>query len=383
MSAWPGKFVIGLTGNIATGKSVVRRMLEHAGAFGIDADWLSHRAIEQDAPGYEPVVRAFGRYLLDADGQIDRSKLGNVVFSDPQALKLLESIVHPIVRQGVDYLARHSKHQVLVIEAIKLLESPLRETCDVIWVVTTDEVQQLTRLKKKRGYTEDEARQRMAMQSSQTEKVAHAHTVIDNSGSIEETWAQVKSAWSEQFPHPVDSMTPARLSGSITRGLASGLQVTRARPAQAADIAEFVASSNGATPLKNSDEVMNAFGEKAFLLLRGEDGLKALLGWKVENLVARVDDIYLRKGLSLTDHLPFLITEVEEASKELQCEIVLIFPARDLGESRDLWRLLGYEEKSPDDLTVGAWREAAIESNREGHVMFFKQLRAERVLRPI
>jgi dephospho-CoA kinase len=94
MSAWPGKYVIGLTGNIATGKSVVRKMLEHLGAYGIDADALGHRAMAKGAPGYKPIVKTFGEWILGPDGQINRSRLGKIVFSDPEALAALESILH-------------------------------------------------------------------------------------------------------------------------------------------------------------------------------------------------------------------------------------------------------------------------------------------------
>jgi dephospho-CoA kinase len=86
VSNWPGKYVIGLTGNIATGKSVVRRMLEHLGAYTIDADALSHRVISKGAPGYQPVLEAFGKWLLDKDEQINRAKLGTLVFADKEAL---------------------------------------------------------------------------------------------------------------------------------------------------------------------------------------------------------------------------------------------------------------------------------------------------------
>ncbi|UYN91644.1 MAG: dephospho-CoA kinase [Anaerolineales bacterium] len=382
MSAWPGKFVIGLTGNIATGKSVVRRMLEHAGAFGIDADALSHRAIEQNGPGYAAVVQSFGKYILKADGEIDRKKLGQIVFSDPQALKLLEGIIHPIVREGVAHLARLSPHQVIVIEAIKLLESPLREACDVIWVVTADEAVQLARLKQKRGMDLDEARKRMANQSSQAEKAAQADTVIDNSASIEQTWQQVKDAWRKLFPQATGETLPTRLRGAVTAGLANGMQVMRARPRQAEDIAGFINANNGTGKLQPS-QVVNAFGEKAFLLLHTLDGLKALLGWKVENLVARVDDFYLERGLLHGEYVPFLVSEVEQASRELQCEVILLFVAPALAAQRDLWLGLGYEERLPSELSVGAWQEAAQESATTGSVMLFKQLRADRVLRPI
>ena len=171
MSNWPGKYVIGLTGNIATGKSVVRKMLEHMGAYGIDADALGHRAITKGAPGYQPVVDTFGKWVLASDGQIDRSKLGRLVFSNPEALTTLEDIVHPLVHQAVDVLARRSKQKVIVIEAIKLLESGLRNYCDMIWVTDANEKNQLQRLIKKRNMSKDAAIERIHAQSAQSIKV--------------------------------------------------------------------------------------------------------------------------------------------------------------------------------------------------------------------
>src|SRR5512138_1536032 len=103
---WPGKTVIGLTGNIATGKSIVRRMLEHLGAFGIDADGLAHRAMSPGAPAFQPIVDTFGKWIVGPDGQIDREKLGNIVFADPAALKQLEAITHPLISQVIDLLIK-------------------------------------------------------------------------------------------------------------------------------------------------------------------------------------------------------------------------------------------------------------------------------------
>ncbi len=195
MSAWPGKYVIGLTGNIATGKSVVRKMLEHLGACGIDADALAHRAIAKDAPGYRPVIEAFGQWIVALDGQIDRSRLGQVVFSDGEALARLESIVHPLVRQAVDILIRRSKQAVIVVEAIKLLESPLRTACDSIWVTTAPLEIQVSRLMEKRGLSLEEALRRITAQSTQEAKIHAADVVIQNAGSLDETWHQVVTAW--------------------------------------------------------------------------------------------------------------------------------------------------------------------------------------------
>ena len=109
MSRWPGKYVIGLTGNIATGKSVVRKMLEHLGGYGIDADALAHRAMAKGAPGYPLVLKTFGEWILDEEGQIDRVLLAKIAFSDPQALERLETIVHPLVAHAVDLLIRRAK----------------------------------------------------------------------------------------------------------------------------------------------------------------------------------------------------------------------------------------------------------------------------------
>src|SRR6266498_4979287 len=115
VSNWPGKYVIGLTGNIATGKSVVRRMLEHLGAYTIDADALSHRVISKGAPGYQPVLETFGKWLLDKDGQVDRNKLGRLVFADGTALTQLEGIVHPYVEQAINLLVKRATQKVIVI----------------------------------------------------------------------------------------------------------------------------------------------------------------------------------------------------------------------------------------------------------------------------
>jgi len=382
LSKWPKKFVIGLTGNIATGKSVVRRMLEHVGAFGIDADSLGHRAIQPGAPGYQAAVNAFGRYILKEDGQIDRGKLGQIVFSDLKALRLLESIVHPVVREAIDHLVKRSKSRVIVIEAIKLLESPLREACDVIWVTTADMGLQLSRLKRQRGMDQAEAERRIAAQSPQAEKVTQADTVIENSGTIEETWDQVRVAWKHLFPQPNDDTAPIHVPEGKVREYA-GMQVSRARPREAGAIAVFISGVKGGKSPVTREQIMDSFGDKAYLLLHDKEGLKGVLGWKVENLVARVDDLYLLPSLTLAEALPFLIAEMEEASGELQCEIALLFVEPQLATERALWSLLGYEERLPVELTVGAWTEAALESAQRGTVMLFKQLRADRVLRPI
>lgn len=377
MSAWPGKFVIGLTGNIATGKSVVRRMLEHLGAYGIDADALGHRAIAQGAPGYQSVLDTFGKWILGPDGQVDRNKLARVVFADAEALSLLEGIVHPLVEQAIDVLIRRSNQRVIVIEAIKLLESGLHKKCDSVWVTHAMQEIQLVRLMKKRGMTELVARQRILAQPSQGEKISAANVVIRNDGSFEDTWKRVVVAWQELFP--------AADTGPLRAVKAAGgeLAVQRARPRQASDIAALITRLTGGKRKLEREDIMAAFGEKAYLLLNLGDRTVGLMGWQVENLVARTDEVYIDPTIPYNEALRALTEEVERASRELQCEIALMFLPPDLAHWREIWNNLGYQERTIQSLKVRAWEEAAEETMPAGSTMFFKQLRRDRVLRPV
>jgi dephospho-CoA kinase len=376
MSAWPGKFIIGLTGNIATGKSVVRKMLEHLGAYGIDADALAHRATAKGAPGYKPVVDTFGSWILASDGQIDRAKLGRIVFSDPEALAQLEAIVHPLVEQAVDILIRRATQPVIVIEAIKLMESGLRGRTDSLWVTYAPQEVQIARLTSKRGMPPAAALQRIQAQPPQELKTAAAHVVIQNTGSFEDTWRQVAAAWQEIFPSADTEVEESAAAQGEVR-------VQRARPKAAAEIAELITRlSEGRRKLTRSD-VMAAFGEKAFLLLTIEGKPFGIVGWKVENLVARTDDVYLDRSLDPAKSLKALMDEVEHTSRELQCEASLLFLPVHLARMDGLIKSLGYQPRTIHSLGVRAWQEAAVETKAPDTVMLFKQLRQDRVLRPV
>ncbi len=376
MSAWPGKYVIGLTGNIATGKSVVRKMLEHLGAYGIDADALGHRAIARGAPGYQQVLDTFGNWILGLDEQIDRAKLARVVFASPDALARLETIVHPLVGQAVDILARRSTQNVIVIEAIKLLESPLRQVCDAIWVTHTPPEIQVTRLMQKRGMDQATAQGRVQVQAAQEEKIAAADVVIRNQGTFEDTWRQVNTAWRERFPSvEARPARPVAAKGELT--------VEKAGPHQAADIAAFLNRMSAGGRRLSSEDIMAAFGEKAFLFLKLDGRPVGLLGWQVENLVARTNDVYLDSSVSLFEGMRMMLKEVESTSRDLQCEVSLLFLPPHLTQQIDIWRTLGYEPRTVHSLGVRAWQEAAQETLSGGESMFFKQLRKDRVLRPV
>ena len=379
MSSWPGKFVIGLTGNIATGKSVVRKILEHLGAYGIDADALGHRAITKDAPGYQAVIKTFGKWILTNDEQIDRSKLGRLVFSNPEALATLEDIVHPLVRNAVEILANRATQKVIVVEAIKLLESELRNFCDTIWVTDTSESIRIKRLVEKRKMSYQDAIERIHAQSAQEIKLKAADIVINNNKSFEDTWKQVASAWKVAVPVPSTEEEPTPTS-TILDGQ---LSVRRARPKEAQEIADFINRTSRGRRHLNRDDIMAAFGEKAFLFLLRGNTIVGLLGWQVENLVARVDDFYMKKDISPLDAMTAMTNEVEKASKELQCEAALLFLPPRLAQHQTIWQALDYRPRTIKDLGVRAWQDAALESMPAGTVLMFKQLRVDRVLRPV
>jgi dephospho-CoA kinase len=377
LSRWPGKYVIGLTGNIATGKSVVRKMLEHLGAYGIDADALAHRAMAKSAPGYPLIIETFGNWILDDEEQIDRNRLAKIVFSDSEALRRLEAIVHPLVEHAVDLLIRRAKQTVVIIEAIKLLETQLAAGSDAIWVVNAPESLQISRLMHKRELSESAAKQRITTQQPQAQKLQSANVVIQNDGSFDHTWDQVQTAWTK-LPTPIEPLLPppppAR-PGQIT--------VRRGKPQDADEIARFITRVSHGRRRMTRQDVMAMFGEKAYLMIERDNQLAGVTGWQVENLVTRIDEIYFEPGLPLDKTIPALMDTVEKASVELQSEASLLFLPPVLAQHVGTWRSVGYRPQTIQGLGVRAWQEAAIESMPRGASLWFKRLREDRVLRPL
>ena len=189
-------FVIGLTGSIGCGKSYVLRTLMRLGAEGIDADKVAHEVMAPGAGAYEPIIAAFGREVLGADGAIDRAKLGGRVFGDPAALAQLEGIVHPAVYAETKRRVEDSHAPAVAIEAIKLLEAGLSVgLCDEVWVVVCSEAEQLDRLARSRGMTADEVRRRRSHQMPPEQMAERADRIIRTDGTLEDTAAEVLRLW--------------------------------------------------------------------------------------------------------------------------------------------------------------------------------------------
>ncbi len=195
----PRRTLIGLTGNIATGKSAVARMLASLGAAVIDADRVAHEVMEPGGAAYAAVVDAFGPEILNPGGTVDRRRLGDIVFRDPAALARLEAAVHPAVLLEVGRRIAAAEAGVVLVEAIKLIEAGMHRAYDALWVVTAPRKVQIERLVRERGMTHDEATLRVDAQPPQEEKAALADRVLVNDGTLAQLRARVEAAW-EQLP---------------------------------------------------------------------------------------------------------------------------------------------------------------------------------------
>jgi len=285
--------------------------------------------------------------------------------------------VHPLVGQAVDILIRRSSQSVIVIEAIKLIESGLARKCDTLWVTFTPQELQLARLMQKRNMTEALARQRINAQPLQEKKTAVANVVIHNDGSFEDTWGQVTEAWNKIFP-----VAEVEVS-QVVETVAGEVSVERARPKDAEKVARLITQLTGGKIRMTRNDVMAAFGEKAFMLLQMNGQNVGVAGWQVENLVARTTEFFIDPAVPAEKGLKTLMDEVERASGDLQCEASLLFLPPNLAALQGTWKQLGYEPRTPQSLGVQAWTDAAIESAQPNTTLFFKQLRQDRVLRPI
>jgi dephospho-CoA kinase len=193
-------FLIGLTGNIATGKSVLARMLEALGARTIDADKVAHQVMAPGGPAYAVVVNAFGSQIVADDGTIDRGKLADIVFRDPDALRRLEAIVHPPTVAEVERRIAEARASVVLVEAIKLIEAGMHRAYDELWVVMAPRWLQIERLMMHRDMSKGEATRRVDAQSPQEEKAALADRVFVNDGSLDDLRREVVAAWEEIAP---------------------------------------------------------------------------------------------------------------------------------------------------------------------------------------
>jgi dephospho-CoA kinase len=190
--------VIGLTGGIGSGKSTVAQFLEELGATVLSVDKVGHEALKTGGEAWQQLVNEFGKSILTVSGDIDRAKLGKLVFSNPKARMRLNHITHPIIYNMVNAHLEKFRRQgvrIAVLEIPLLLETGLTGQVDEIWVAVAPEASVLDRLSSRTGYSEDDARARIHAQLSNEERIKHADVVIDTDCSLEELKARVTVLW--------------------------------------------------------------------------------------------------------------------------------------------------------------------------------------------
>ncbi len=209
---------VGLTGGVASGKSTVAAVLRELGAVVVDADVLAREVVEPGTPGLEAVVAEFGPEVLTPDGALDRARLGAIVFADADRRSSLEAIVHPRVRARAAEIEDATPPGVLVVHDIPLLvETGQAGDFDAVLVVDVPEDLQLRRALRDRGWSEGEARSRMAAQATREDRLAVATHVIDNSGTLEDLRRRVTEVFGElggkpASPYAARSGSPRRRS---------------------------------------------------------------------------------------------------------------------------------------------------------------------------
>lgn len=184
--------VVAVTGTIASGKSLVGRVLEEHGQLVIDTDKVVHDIYASDAELQNDLEQLFGKEILDDSGSIDRARLGAIVFNDQKKRAELESLIHPAVLRQCEKLVSKANREVVFILVPLLFEAGLEKHWDEVWTVITDEPILRQRLKTRNGLSDDEIQKRLDAQLSQEEKAARANHVINNSGTKEQTGEQVK-----------------------------------------------------------------------------------------------------------------------------------------------------------------------------------------------
>ena len=190
--------VIGLTGGIATGKSEASRILEELGASLINADLIGHEAYKQGSVGWESVVQSFGKGILDESNEIDRTKLGTIVFADKDQLEILNGIMHPIMEQLVDERIHEFKAMglhVIIVEAALMFEAGWDKLVDIVLVTDAPQEIVVERLLQRNGFDKDESEKRITSQMARHLRLGKADLVLTNNGDLNDFKNGILNAW--------------------------------------------------------------------------------------------------------------------------------------------------------------------------------------------
>lgn len=193
--------LIGLTGGIASGKTLVAGEMKRLGAFVVDADAIARRVVEQGCPAYRDIVVEFGEGILNADKGVNRKALAKIIFHDAARRAALNKITHPRIREAiwkeVEDIRKQNKDAVIVVDAALLIENRLDEEMDVVVAVLVDDDKMVERMMKRNGLSEEDARERLKAQMPAVEKAMKADYIIDNNNKSEDTLNLVRIVYAE------------------------------------------------------------------------------------------------------------------------------------------------------------------------------------------
>jgi dephospho-CoA kinase len=413
-------------------------MAEEQGALALDADKIVHELLQGDPEVRSAIVSRFGEGVCNADGRINRAALAAIVFRDAAALRKLEQVTHPAVRREIKERIDASDANVVFIEAIKLLEGDLAAECDQIWVTRAPQRQQIERLIVCRGLDWETAAMRINAQPPQEEKVSRADVVIDTDASISDTRSQFEVAWerlgiapqvdggrqaaarpaAKAAPQPAarakeatsGKQAPERLGSSKAGELRRRLQqkragdtqpaavpeapppaaaptgpvtVRRARPSDIPSILLLIQRATGGTLKMKRSDLLMALGERSYFIGQEGSEVTTVLGWNSENLVARIDQIFVHPPEAAPVTAVAALTEIEASADKLICEAVMAFLAYDAAEViRQVFLDQGYTAADVGRLPR-AWKSATEESQPDGTYVMLKVLRETRITEPI
>lgn len=340
----PTTMTIGLTGNIATGKSVVRRMLANSGLLELDADVIAHRMIYPQGPAYQSVLENFGNHILDADRTISRKNLGEIVFNQPDNLKNLEALIHPWVKKAILMRMDQSILPMTVIEAIKLLESSLGKHCQFLWVSQASETSQLDRLMSERKLTKKEARSRVETQPPQSEKISRADHVINTEREFKSTWNSVQAALNDTIQ--VNMGTSFEKIKTIDQQVPGDLHKI-----SLTHLEDFWVSHTG----EDAEKLYQSLAMKTLTPVVENDHIIALLVWRNWNFTGTLQHVIIDEKSGKNTEL--ILNTFEEHARLQQSEMLILSDHVIQNNAFDPAQY-GYVKTAADQITYPAWREA-------------------------
>lgn len=368
-SAWNGHMMInstvtiGITGNIATGKSVIRRMLANNGVFGIDADGLANRMLYPGGSAYQQVLESFGPEIKSDQEHISNKKLGQIVFNNPDRLKQLEAFVHPPVIKAILKRIRAARRPIASIEAIKLLESGLGDHCDQIWVSHASDEHQMQRLLRLRGLNENEARTRIKAQTPQLEKLSQADVIINTEASFKDTWLRTCNALndtiqSEKKSAPLHIKISQDWSGKSANGLPA---------AQLESAWKKLAGQDQAS-------LYESLGMEMVLVILKDELIQAFMIWEDWNFTGTLKSIY---PANFMDTQPALVFQAIEKLAHINQTEILLLDSNLVNAWGKLPEKFGYDQQQSDLITYPAWKIAAHKAAADDRLPIWQKVLAQ------